>query len=1179
MNTKFTIVKHALTLLAALLLMPLAALLPASAAETVVLEQSHFGTVTHPLPPNNYGLGVDSTSSPIAPLGDKWHFTTKPQLKVDAHGLPALYSLRSSKGRLMVVPEAGSFRMTFTAANSNKPHIDFRWRGEHRRYQLDLAAGMLTKFDGGKKTLLAQAKMPLFAEDGAAESWSAFEVTVQNYKIQVRVALDGETWIPAIECEDSAPIPSGAILLSAGEADQGRFVSFGDVRVVAETESFTSRALAATGPEFHEALITSMDRLARDPGATHALSRRDALEHLRHLAAPVPPEVVTALAVAQSDQDISIRLAALRTIHTLQLKLDVPALLLDGLSSDNAAIRVGSVRGIINLKLTPQQIQTKMVDGLMNERRFARIDVKRLITALGDPLRAALPAEVQARYAAATDAGVKASLLRALGRDSGDDKPIPAALPLLAQALSDPSAEVRLAAAKTLRWLESPLAWVKTVKAPPNVFRDHPGPTAQIVKALQIMLQGDASVACRAEAVGCLAEMRQVPETIIAALADKQAAVRIAATQGLCCFDRAQLQTAIPALQKLALDAECRTDAVATLGYIQDEAVQAIIAGKKVSPMGKLSPQDVLKETALRAENAARLSIALHAERIPFPDDLLAHFSAQLALKRNRVAANARLQQELQFHSFDDKAGLDGTKLPLVYALHHSKSRHFPGGLTAETETLFKESMFSMVDWSSKAYFNDFVQDVMKLPGTENQSLQYRYGLWFLDLGLLNEDPAYARRMLRGGKTVAQCYAEWNAFMKEWLRTHALNGFWIELGSGYSGRYSLPAIFAFYVAATDPETRQLAKMFIDLALVEEAQAGYGEVRGGSKNRIKDQGIYGTFGGITSLLYEGRTVEGKGCHQLAVSGYQAPAVAVLLRNFEQYPPQPIIIANRRLGEVRAERADAADEAEPAAAAGNDDDAPVPTNQGHAADSNAVNYIWKSRHYMLGSMLRHPKTVMSILYNQRPWNGIVFANGKGLFPACPWSTPYFSYQHENVLILQRDRTDKEAMSVFISPELEKTEENGWVFINAGDAYAGIKILTGGHTWAKGKFLCLVPNVQTSPILIQGGDKNAFGSFANFKAAVQTNTLTFSDNKVEYSGPKQPRIEFFTESTGQAPEVNGKPFRPDATLVYSSPYMQRKAGESIVTVTVGGKRVVYDFDKATITESVNHPLPTQP
>lgn len=261
---------------------------------------------------------------------------------------------------------------------------------------------------------------------------------------------------------------------------------------------FNSRELPAKGAEFEEALRTSMERIERDPGAMHAPARQAALEHLRHLAAPVPPEVLTALAVAQSDVDPNVRSLALSAIETLQLKLDVPALLLDGLSSDKAAVRVGAVTGIINLKLTPEQIKSKLVDALMKDDRFARNNVKRLFFAMGEPLRAAFIKEVQDRYSKSADPRVKVALLRALGIDSVSpligavdgstdyrEVPMAEALPILGQALGDSSAEVRWAAMQTLRWMESPLSYVKRKKPVPNIFRDHPEQTAQFVASLK----------------------------------------------------------------------------------------------------------------------------------------------------------------------------------------------------------------------------------------------------------------------------------------------------------------------------------------------------------------------------------------------------------------------------------------------------------------------------------------------------------------------------------------------------------------------------------------------------------------------------------------------------------------------------------------------------------------------
>lgn len=1169
-------------LFAALLVAPLASLHAEASGNPVLVDQSTFGTETRSLPPNDYGFGGNATASHIVPVG-KIDFTTTSELKSDGKGLPTEYSLLCG-GKLMIVPEAENFRMTFVVANLTSSNqlttaVEFRSHGSNpwgmgRLYRLDLVEGTLTKVEGVKTTLLAKTKVPFL--NGGKETWppkpldlSAIELTVQGGKFQVRVAPDGTNWQDAIECEDAAPILHGGIWLNSG--------LFGDVRVEA-LPGTTAKGprLSATQAEIEEAIFTSMG------GNLPILTRLDALDDLANLSTPVPPDVSLALAVALSNKEIGFRLAALRAARALQLHLDVPALLLDGLSSKHSILRDGAANALINLKLPPEQMLPKVVDALVKGDQFARFDVKKLTSSLGEPFQKAVVQEIQARYAKATDPRVKIGLVQALSRDSLTErrylkeKPGVETLALLAQALNDSSPEVQLAAMQTLRWLESPVAWNKNA---PNLFRDHPEETAQIVKSMQTILQSNAPTENRAEAVGCLTEMRQELDTILAALGDKDAAVRSTAAQGLCSFPRLELQEAIPTLQKLTADADCKKDAEGTLGYIQnDDAAQAANNPKPFSSPSELSPEALLAETTRRVERAAKLSLAMETDHVPFPNDFLAHYSAHLALDRNRQAANARLRQEMYSYSFNGCSTLDSTKTPFVYALHYSKSPYFPGGLTPETEEMFKESMFSILDFNC-SFFKDFLEG----PGwgTENQALQYLYGLWYMNLTLLNEDPAYASRKLRSGKTVAQYYTEWNAWMKKWLRSRALNGFWQELGSGYCFNYSVNGVLGIYAVATDPETRQLAKMFLDLAMIEAAQSEFKDVRGANGNRYKGNEISGASKLFFNRFADGQVIEGKGYHQFAASGYRLPAAAVLLRAFEQYPPKPIVIANRRVGEVRQVNADGSsqsktDASKNADAENNDDSVTVGTREEYIDDSKAVSYLWKTRNYMLGSMLRDPKTVMGTLYSI-PWNGIVFPDGAGLFPDCYMG--YFSFQHENVFIFQRNEKDqqKTPTMIKISPGLESVEENGWVFVINGDAYVGIKALTGSLTWEEdGKgdttYRRLVSEVMTSPVLIEAGDKDEFGSFDAFKAAVQANTLTFKDNKVEYSGPKQPKIEFFPESTGQVSKVDGKPWSPDPAYVYSGPFMQRKEGESIVTVTVGGKKAIYDFDKATVTEVIS-------
>jgi hypothetical protein len=486
----------------------------ASAGERVLMDQGSFPAKAQSMAKVAYGLGEHSTDHTVVSVRDLWHYSAKPQLKSYANGMPSAYSLRSGKGQMMLAPEVENFRMRFAASNVNKPCVEFRWRAESECYQLDLAEGVLRRISGDAQVVLARGGSPWFAGAETPESWSAFEVAVQGGTIQVRVSKDGKTWEPGLNGVDKHPIGTGAVMLRSERPAQGVFVAFGDLQVVALPGGAAVRGRRAVGTEYREAFLTSMDYLPRDPDSRQARARIQALDYLGCLEAPVPAEVSTALAVAQSDRDLGIRLAALRASRRLGLALDVPRLLMAGLCSVDATVRVGSVRGLVNLKAAPEAIQSKVVDGLIADSRFVRFDMKRLVKEMGAPLRSAVLSEIQSRYAEAKSSGVKAALLRALGRDGADEKPLVEGLGLLTEALGDPAPEVRLAAVRTLRWIESPLAWQERANVGETIFRGKPEETSSITARLKAMLERDPSLALRAEALGCLAEMRAAPGDI-----------------------------------------------------------------------------------------------------------------------------------------------------------------------------------------------------------------------------------------------------------------------------------------------------------------------------------------------------------------------------------------------------------------------------------------------------------------------------------------------------------------------------------------------------------------------------------------------------------------------------------------------------------------------------------------
>jgi len=292
-----------------------------------------------------------------------------------------------------------------------------------------------------------------------------------------------------------------------------------------------------------------------------------------------------------------------------------------------------------------------VIEGLLNDDPFVRSVFREAITDAAGMTQ--LGAEIHQRYTNATgDKDLRVRLMRAYERTFFSNPCIPGSLPALLDGLDDPEPEVRWMAMRTLRFMESALAW----HGHANCFLENPDMTAQISTAVQAILQNDSSASCRAEAAGCLAELRQVPEVLIAALDDSDPDVRANAVRGLCNFRlehyQQTLNTAKATLEGLKSDPVCGIDATATLEYINGD----------------------------HGWDPNKRALFKQAQWCWSYEDTLAEASAQLCLNRNRVAADLRIRQEVSrpITQHFERHPLGLAKGPLylnVYALHNSNSR------------------------------------------------------------------------------------------------------------------------------------------------------------------------------------------------------------------------------------------------------------------------------------------------------------------------------------------------------------------------------------------------------------------------------------------------------------------------------------------------------------------------
>ena len=144
-------------------------------------------------------------------------------------------------------------------------------------------------------------------------------------------------------------------------------------------------------------------------------------------------------------------------------------------------------------------------------------------------------------------------------------------------------------------------------------------------------------------------------------------------------------------------------------------------------------------------------------------------------------------------------------------------------------------------------------------------------------------------------------------------------------------------------------------------------------------------------------------------------------------------------------------------------------------------------------------------------------------------------------------------------------KRVEKGDWLFVDNGKAYCAVRVAQGGFKLqqANKKILNLIPNDLYTPMVIQGGDVDAYGSFDKFMASVLAEPFKWDEKKLSYNG-----IEFFNINSNprKNSKINGKDFKFKLSKKYSSPFMN-SVGKSKIVITVGDLVTTYDFDKNTI------------
>jgi len=485
-----------------------------------------------------------------------------------------------------------------------------------------------------------------------------------------------------------------------------------------------------------------------------------------------------------------------------------------------------------------------------------------------------------------------------------------------------------------------------------------------------------------------------------------------------------------------------------------------------------------------------------------------------------------------------------------LYALYNNRTGVMKQRLSPKAQANLERSFWQCAKAYSK--LAEARIDVWESDGSENHHVTSRMSD-FLVAQFLKDIPAYANLKYDDGSTLQEQYEARLDYWSKWLDQRARRGLFYEDGSSYEN-YTIEAFFNLRDFAEDPVLCRKADMFLDLIFTNMAEETLVSVRGGPKTRTKEEGFEARYYAL--LFAQGGRFREFGNYLLPTSTYHpSPAIVGLAKDANgrgtyswskrcpgfKKPPRP--------GD--------------------------PPKWNVFDDTNSIiRNGFSTLHYHMGSHGVDTTARVNWDARQQRWQGVVFANDpmarismdgvslKGT-PGNPEkdgyiSNPFKTIQDRNVMVTMKWGPSKDKgvdpnLWIYFSNALDSVEqEDGWIFVKSGDAFAAVKVV-GRYEWVtpwehrdslrpKSFVRQLDPH---SPIITVVNDAADYdGDFAAFKKALKTQPIAWADGVLKFAtitheGPLKPG------------EINGKTVDLKPSRVNDSPFIRSDWNSGIVYI----------------------------
>ena len=248
---------------------------------------------------------------------------------------------------------------------------------------------------------------------------------------------------------------------------------------------------------------------------------------------------------------------------------------------------------------------------------------------------------------------------------------------------------------------------------------------------------------------------------------------------------------------------------------------------------------------------------------------------------------------------------------------------------------------------------------------------------------------------------------------------------------------------------------------------------------------------------------------------------------------------------------------------------------------------LRYTYCTPDFVMGTSMveARPREDWPNVSSQNRWEGVIFAGHptarifvqplqpkKGSFYNANWSV-----EKRGVLIVQRlESSNAKGQRVWFDASLRRVERGGWIFAEAPQAFAAVRVVSGTAAWEPdtldqhrsgkgptdlGEWLKCQD--EFSPVIIEVARKTDCAGFAEFQRATLANPLHWENRRLNYTSQLNKTTLTLFADYSRPPLVDGKPVDYAPRRVYDSPFVQSDFGSGIVTIQYGKRQLRLDFN----------------